>query len=213
MPATGHDPGYGTDGREARRDAHNPALSVPAWYAVRLRVHREFRVRDAIAAEGIEVYLPTVIERRRWSDREQIIEKPIFQGYLFIHTGATGRDVVRQVAGVAQILADPIPAAELDVVRRVATLTAADIAECSYVAGELVEVESGPLAGARGVVERMAGKTRLIVAIELLRRAVSVAIAAKDLKRADRPMALVAPHARDSRQRGIRAPGRTAHAL
>jgi transcription antitermination factor NusG len=79
-----------------------------------------------------------------------------------------------------------IPDSQIADVRRVLTAAPA-AAECPHVAGQAVTVRSGPLAGVRGVIERCSatrssGKTRLIVGIEAMGRALSVEIDAAALE-------------------------------
>lgn len=52
---------------------------------------------------------------------------------------------------------------------------------CEYVTGDEVVIDAGPLAGVKGVVQRSKNGTRVVVKIEILRRAVSVEIDAQDL--------------------------------
>lgn len=116
------------------------------------------------------------------------ISRPLFAGYLFARLETL--DELRDALGLAEVFdvlpsrGNPqgIPDGEIDNVRRAADAAVA-IEPCAYVAGEVVTVDAGPLAGVRGVVRRTTGATRIVIAIEILRRAVSVEIDAKDLKK------------------------------
>lgn len=94
-----------------------------------------------------------------------------------------------RLAGVIDVLpsrdrAQRIPDCEIDNVRRAAEAAVA-ASPCAYVVGEAVTVESGPLAGVKGVVQRTKGATRIVIGVEILRRAVSVEVDASDLKESD----------------------------
>lgn len=171
---------------------HNPDASFAptrSWFAVRLRARREFVVRDALLGADIETFLPTQTIETRWSDRSKFITRPIFTGYIFIKTAPGALHVARRIAGVVQVLGyTPTVAAAVSdreiASLRIAVASRQPLAECPYVAGERVRVQTGPLAGTTGVVTRSKGATRIVIAIELLRRAVSVEIDAKDLAKA-----------------------------
>ena len=177
------------DGREARPGPLLPAPRTPstpalAWYALHLFAHREFKVRGELDRLRFDCFLPAVTERREWSDREKSLERPLFPGYIFVRLKPSEFERVSRIAGVTSILGNPdpeaIPEAQIEDVRRVIATGAA--APCPYVAGAAVSVERGPLAGISGIVQRAeAGRTRLVVAIELMRRAVELEIDAADL--------------------------------
>lgn len=148
------------------------------WYALRLMSRAEFTVDAALTGRGIESFLPGYEEAVRWSDRVKHIFRPLFPGYIFARLDRASLVDALKIAGVIQLLPTslkplPIEEHEIENVRRL--LEAAPRAtECDYAAGELVTIDSGPLAGVSGVVVKTKGSNRLVVRIELLMRAVSV---------------------------------------
>jgi transcription termination/antitermination protein NusG len=159
---------------------------VPAWFALRVRANREFSVERRLREAGIETFLPGYSEERRWSDRAKKIVRPLFPAYLFARLDpACELGLTLRLAGVIDVLpsrerAERIPEGEIDNVRRAAA-SAVAFSPCAYDVGETVTVESGPLAGVTGIVKRTKGATRIVIRIEILRRAVSVEVDAKDL--------------------------------
>jgi transcription antitermination factor NusG len=156
------------------------------WYALRLRSNTEFKVRAALQAYSIEVFLPTWSEDVRWSDRTRQTLRPLFPGYLFARM-AEGPDIFRAIVtrGVVQILPNShnplsVSDAEIENVRRVVASKLV-ATPCDFVAGELVMIDSGPLAGVSGVVTRTKGALRVVVSVEILRRAISVELDAATL--------------------------------
>lgn len=180
-----------TEGAEARPSIASSPCSYtgPAWYALRVRSNFERRIAERIGQEGIETFVPTYPERTRWSDRQKTVDRLILPGYVLIRTEARRAITsASHTAGVVDLLGFPqapaaIPDAEVEQFRRVVSATSA-IEPCAYVAGEAIEIDSGPLAGVRGVVTRTRGATHVVVAIELLRRAVRVEVDASTLRRA-----------------------------
>lgn len=140
----------------------------------------------ALAEAGIETFFPTLTVETRWSDRSKFVTKPIFPGYIFLQVHPGRLDVVRRTAGIVQVLGytavDAAVVSDLEIASlRLAVESRKPLAECPYVAGQKVCVTTGPMAGAVGVVTRSKGATRIVIAVELLRRAVSVEIDAADV--------------------------------
>jgi len=172
----------------SRRDALPP--DALAWYALRTRHQREFRVREQLADFQLEHFLPVYAATVRWSDREKQIERLFFPGYIFARCperlarrAPLFLDFVMETLSLdgAPLV---IPPEQIDALKRaIASRLAVEC--CPYVAGSMVRVKSGPLAGITGVVQRIAGETRITIGIEFLRRAISVQIDAADLEAAD----------------------------
>lgn len=155
------------------------------WYAVWVMSNAEFVVEDALRGHKIETFLPTWTDITQWSDRKKVIQRPLFRGYLFARCEDRRLPEIVRIAGVIDILPEclnpaPVDPADIDNVRR---MLAAGVAAkpCDYVTGDEVLIDSGPLAGVRGIVQRSKNGTRVVVKIELLRRAVSVEVDYDDL--------------------------------
>lgn len=157
----------------------------PRWYAIWVMSNAEFVVEEALRGYGIEAFLPTWSEVTQWKDRKKTILRPLFPGYLFARCEDSPRREILRIAGVIEILPSslnpqPVDAADLENVRR---MLAAGLptAPCAYITGDAVLIDSGPLAGVKGIVQRSKNGTRVVVKIELLRRAVSVEVDYRDL--------------------------------
>lgn len=160
------------------------------WYALRLRGNREFRVGGYLEELGAESFLPSVKEKSQWSDRTKEIERPLFPGYIFVRSSIALVEVLR-LPGVVQALPTSTEPALIDEREieslRIALASGNPAAECPYVAGEPVTIETGPLAGVTGFVTRTRGICRVAVAIRILNRAVSVEIDTADLQHTELP--------------------------
>ena len=161
-----------------------PSSTSPPWLAARVRSAYAWKVRASLRDAGIEEFLPTYTEEVRWSDRTKTVERALFPGYIFLRVMDVSAAL--RIAGIVQILASnlkptPIPSDQIDAVRLVC-LSAENVLPCAHVVGESVTVATGPLAGVTGTVKRVKGGLRLIVAIELLGRAISVEIDAADVE-------------------------------
>lgn len=181
-----------TDEREARQ---LPARLAPSsWYALWVMSHAEFVVEDALTGYGIETFLPTYTETTQWSDRKKTIIRPLFPGYLFARceAGPDGkpqprREILR-VAGLIEVLPtslnpQPVDSELIDNVRR-ALATRLPATPCAYATGDEVEIDRGPMAGVKGIVQRTKQGTRVIIRVEMLHQAISVEVAAADVLKA-----------------------------
>ena len=59
-------------------------LGEASWYAVSTRSRQEKVAASMLESFGIENFLPLSMERRQWSDRKQVVNVPLFPGYLFV---------------------------------------------------------------------------------------------------------------------------------
>lgn len=56
------------------------------WFVGYVKSCHENRVAETLARRGVETYLPTRKEKRRWSDRTKIVDVKLLPGRIFIHT-------------------------------------------------------------------------------------------------------------------------------
>lgn len=150
-----------------------PGVNAP-WLAIRTRARAEQVVADRLAAQAIETFLPRYLEPVEWSDRVHQTRRPLFPGYLFARLIESQMQAVRRTPGAIQILGEPIAEQQIDSIR-IACAATEDLTPCAYREGELVEICSGPFAGCEGIVDTLT-KNRLILRVDILRRAVAVTI-------------------------------------
>lgn len=157
-----------------------------AWYAIRTRSRHEKRVRDQLAARGIEPFLPLVNRWRQWKDRRKQVAFPVFPGYCFARFPIAERRAVVTVHGVVQILGNPegpvpVSDAEIDGVRRLVTSTLPVDPHPYLQEGDRVEVVRGPLAGLQGILVRKGSRARLVISVRLIEQAIAVELNADDV--------------------------------
>ena len=54
------------------------------WFAVHTRSRHEKVVAQEVRERGVTTFLPLVREVRRWSDRQKVVESPLFSCYVFV---------------------------------------------------------------------------------------------------------------------------------
>jgi transcription antitermination factor NusG len=155
--------------------------SGPSWFALQVRTTHEKRVAAMLALKGYEHFLPLYRVRRRWSDRIKELDQPLFPGYLFCRFDASSRVAILKTDGVARVVgigAEPFPIEDDEMlgIRR-AVDSGIDVRPHVFLsAGQRVRVESGPFEGVEGLIVEVRKRHRLVLAISLLQRAISMEI-------------------------------------
>ncbi len=140
-------------------------------------------------AQGITNFLPVAAEVRQWSDRKQIVNIPLFPGYLFVHINPLTDSLlpILKVPGVVGIVKNqtgplPVPDQEINDIRRVL----AQGIQCSphpfLKMGDRVQITRGALAGLVGTLVRVNTESRLVISIEMIQRSIAVTVALKDVE-------------------------------
>lgn len=151
------------------------------WFAVQVRAGREHLSGQHLQVRGYDVFLPCCRESRRWSDRVKLVERALFDGYVFCCMSDTIVAKVITTPGVIRVVGDgrrpvPIPSEEIAAIQRVVS-SGQPVERWPFVQrGQRVCVEAGPLRGLTGLVIRAKGQDRLVVSIALLQRSIAVEI-------------------------------------
>jgi transcriptional antiterminator NusG len=163
---------------------------LPLWYVIHTRSRHEVKVETDLTRKGLETFLPRVKVRSRRRDRLQMLEAPLFSGYLFVHTDLNDwayYSIIRN-QGVVRILGIkgqfiPVPEDTITSLRTLVNSGQPCFSWAKLIPGKRVRVAEGPLMGARGVILRnKQGKRRLLVAVELLGRSVCVELAGETVE-------------------------------
>lgn len=157
-----------------------PSAEYP-WFALHVRTRFECSVAAHLQGKGYELFLPMYVSRRRWSDRVKEIEQPLFPGYVFCRFDLLVRLpilVTPGVIGVVGVGKIPIPIEDEEIAGIQAVVSSGLPSQPwpFLQIGERVRIESGPLDGLTGILEKFKGCHRLILAVTLLQRSVAVEI-------------------------------------
>jgi len=153
-----------------------------AWYVIHTYSRQETKVEGHLENQGLEVLLPRITVRSRRQDRFRLLEVPLFPGYLFVHADLSTPvyyDILKNT-GVVRILGlkrqcTPVPAETVFSLQKMVASNLTLDPWSRLVKGRRVTIVEGPLAGATGVILRKKdGQRRLVVAVDLLGRAVAV---------------------------------------
>jgi len=156
-------------------------MPTPAWYAVAVRSNFEKIVAESLRQKDYEIFLPSHLSKRSWSDRTKVIERALFPGYLFCRMELQQRVPLLNTPGVASIIGMgkcpvPVPDSEIRAVQTIVE-SGLPVSPWPYLkAGQSVYINQGPLAGLEGIVIAAKNSSRLVVSVEMLRRSVTVEI-------------------------------------
>jgi len=165
----------------------NPACD---WYAVYTRHQHEKSVAQQLTQKGFAVLLPLYRSTSRWSDRAQIVNLPLFPNYLFVESDVDGRGRVLRTPGVCSFVGSqngpsPILPDEIRILRKLvespAQVEPHEVVEC----GDQVRVLRGPFTGLQGILLYKKNRHRVVISLELLRKAAAVEVDQSDIERAE----------------------------
>jgi transcription antitermination factor NusG len=163
------------------------------WYACRTRPRAEKRAGQLLKLRGMESYVPLLEQERRWSDRTKRVAFPLFPGYVFGQFSlAMVHDVLRTPGVVTIVRNDgnpaPVRREELESIRVLVGCVNAGNAPPEPAefleTGQEVIVAQGPFSGIRGVLVEDRGRTRVVIRLTALRRALSVELPREILRAA-----------------------------
>ena len=133
-----------------------------SWYVIRVRSQSERLVQVSLHKKKIEVLNPTYQTLSIRKDRNKVISKPIFKGYMFFRAllDSESHLEVLKTPGVVEILGNrkgptPVPYEQVENVR----ILEKHVGDCFFgtdlAVGDDVIVRDGPLTGLRGVIDRI----------------------------------------------------------
>jgi transcription termination/antitermination protein NusG len=151
------------------------------WFALHVRPQHEKAVERQLENRLLESYSPCYSSRRRWSDRIKEIELPLFPRYVFCRFSFEQRLTVLSIPSVLSIVAFggvpcPIGDADIETIKSMVASGLPIMPWPSLRIGERVRICHGALSGLEGILTREKAAYRVVVNIEILRRAVAVEV-------------------------------------
>ena len=126
------------------------------WFVLYVNSRTEKKVAQRLVDKGIEVFCPTKIEERQWSDRVKKVEVPYFQSYVFAKFSSKDTNYVLETPGVVRRLfwmQKPAVIREEEMQEVMAFFnTHSKIEQVNFTEGELVRITRGVLKEKKGIV-------------------------------------------------------------
>lgn len=160
-----------------------------SWYAGYTKCNHERIVKKILEDKGINTFLPEILVPGRRKTRRILIKRPLFRNYLFIELDEMREHWMKvfRTPGLAQICGNGRPCAipDEDITSiRIFVNSDRNIYPLPYLhVGARVQVVSGPLTGAIGIlVKEDNKKRRLSVSLELMGQSVVVSLFDDEVK-------------------------------
>ena len=160
--------------------------SIPHWYALHTRYRYETKVHNLLSERKIINYLPLNTEFHKWSDRYKKVHLPLFSCYIFVFLTLRDRSKVLQINGVINFVSfngipATIPENQIATIKQILEVKQKVSQADYFTPGKTVRVIQGPLKGIEGTLVAKNKKTKLIIKVDSLKKAISVEIDYRDL--------------------------------
>ncbi len=166
-----------------------PAVSYSAegaeWYALHTKPQHEKSVVAHLQRQGLTTFLPVVSEVHRWSDRQKVVQLPLFSCYAFVYLNLVPESwarvmsvtgVLRFVGGRRGGIGIPIPDTQIHAVQTLLT-SKLPYSICPFLeVGQRVRIRGGALHGVEGILTGRTGDRVLIISVQPIQRSLSVRI-------------------------------------
>lgn len=147
------------------------------WFALLTRSNFEQTVHNTIVKKNIEAFLPRIKQKSIRKDRNLMIEKPLFPGYIFVKSSFEPANQLQilKTMGAVRLLGNKsgplaIPPSQIESLK-IMTSTSMDLitgANVRLKKGDPVMIINGPMAGAKGEFTHYKGKGRVVIKIDVL---------------------------------------------
>ncbi len=153
----------------------------PEWYVVYTYPKCEHKADRKLKDLGITTFLPKQKVVRQWSDRKKKLEVPLFPNYVFVNVLPHKRFNILKVRELVRFVSFEgkpavIPQETISSIKKILNGEVDVSNGCFNRAGMKVSISRGQFSGAKGVLIRKNGRSRLIIQIQALNREISVDI-------------------------------------
>jgi transcription antitermination factor NusG len=158
----------------------------PKWYAVFTMPRHEKRVAGHCTERGIESFVPLYQVRHRWKNRcTATVELPLFPNYSFVRMDVRERVQVLSLSSVRYLVSsghEPLPVPDNYISFLRAGLLAHRIEpHPDLEVGDRVRINTGPMAGMEGILDRRKNGLRIVLKLEMIGRSIAVEVGAAEV--------------------------------
>jgi transcription antitermination factor NusG len=161
----------------------------PRWYAIQTRGRHEKKVTRHLRVRGLHGFLPLSFEMHRWTDRQQMIEAPLYPCYTFLRASidAQIRATVLRIPGVLDFVGLRgcplmIPDRDIEVIQTLVDRCVPVKAHVFLSEGTRVRIRGGALDGIEGILVGRNSDSSLIVSIQMIQRSIAMRIDGYDVE-------------------------------
>ncbi|MEI6149334.1 MAG: transcription termination/antitermination NusG family protein [bacterium] len=150
------------------------------WYVLHVKPRCEKKMAEYCAVKALKHDLPLRQETKVYQRRRVTVHKPVFPGYVFIAFSDDEKLTVLKsnfIVHILNVLDQDKLVHELAQIDQALAVDPSLDACAAFQAGKRVTIRSGPFQGLEGVVQMVRGKTKVILNVEMIGRAVAVEVA------------------------------------
>tara|TARA_R100000935_G_scaffold56605_1_gene88616 strand:+ start:2382 stop:2855 length:474 start_codon:yes stop_codon:yes gene_type:complete len=143
------------------------------WYVIYTKSRAEFKTAETLSKNGFEVYCPSIIVERQWSDRKKRVKIPLFNSLVFINIAASSRETIFNFIRLVRYLfwlGKPavVKDAEIETLKQWLENDQLDEVEISNISpGDKIIISSGTFKDKEAVVKEI-GSNRMKLILPLL---------------------------------------------
>jgi transcription antitermination factor NusG len=163
------------------QDAH---CEFPSWFAIQTWPQYEKKVATEFQRKDVEVFLPLLSSKRKWSDRYTTVQMPLFPNYVFVRIDESlnARIGVLRTNGVTGFVGVrgkgvSIPEAQIESVRLLVASGVPFQHHPLLAIGKRVRIRGGSLDGIEGTLLAKNDDLSLLVSIQLIQRSLAIRVA------------------------------------
>lgn len=152
------------------------------WYPLYTKSRFEKKAYHHLINAGYEAYLPLQKKLHKWSDRNKIVEVPLFSSYVFVRISPNQiRDVLTIYGVVRYIFFNGRPASardeEIELIKSLIDKGVdIDVFDGNLDVGKEVTISSGILKGYSGKIHSIKGNNKLIIEIESINKSLLITL-------------------------------------
>ena len=162
-----------------------PATGDRKWFVIRTKPRREKKLAECSFKNNINYFLPLKDSERVYQYRKVMFTKPLFPGYVFVKCNSDEHRTLVLTGHTAHFLSVPNEKELTDELKQILAgrQIGANLKNTKFLdKGTKVKIISGPFEGLTGIVEDQNNIKEVVLQINLLRQAVSVAVSSKQVK-------------------------------
>jgi transcription antitermination factor NusG len=157
--------------------------ALPSWFAIQTWPQYEKKVAIEFQRKGIEVFLPLLASKRKWSDRTTMLQLPLFPSYVFVRIddSSNARVPVLRTNGVTGFVGMrgrgvSIPEAQIESVRLLLSSGVTFQHHPHLTIGKHVRIRGGSLDGVEGILLAKNDDLSLLVSVKIIQRSLAIRV-------------------------------------
>ncbi|MBI3668285.1 MAG: UpxY family transcription antiterminator [Acidobacteria bacterium] len=159
------------------------------WYALQTQPRHEKKVAAQLVKKHVDTFLPLVSESHRWSDRQKIIQVPLFPSYAFVRVASTAeaRLAVLRTPGVLRFLGSPgedhsVPDKQIEDIRSILAQRVSCTLYPFLRVGQRVRIRGGSLDGIEGLLVALEGARGMVISVDSILQSIAIRVEGYDLE-------------------------------